>query len=108
MVGSSVVGEFSMSITIRAMTADDAADFSCLLDAVEHFAVESAHPMVVGGVNQARREAYQAMRKRGSRALAVGVAMHRPDESAIPRPGCTWSTTGGNGIFSVENFKVIL
>lgn len=64
-----------------------ATDFEHLLDAVEHFAADTGHPMVVSGVNQARRESYQALLKRGYRVGVTGVSMHRPDEPGYSVPG---------------------
>ena len=63
-----------------------AEDFERLVDAIEHLAVDTGHPTVTGGVNQSRRNAYQAMLRRGYRIFAVGVAMHRPDEMGYSTP----------------------
>lgn len=66
---------------------DAEAGFGRLLDAIEHLAADSGHPMVTAGVNQARREAYQGLLGRGYRVLATGVTMHRPDDPGYSKPG---------------------
>ena len=54
--------------------------FEGLLDAVESLAAERGLEIVVAGANMGRREAYQAMVRRGFRAQLQGVAMHSGDD----------------------------
>lgn len=56
--------------------------FGRLLNACEAYALRREAGVVVAGVNMARRGAYQALLDRGYRAQLLGVALHRPDESA--------------------------
>src|SRR5438093_3408578 len=66
-----------------ALPGPGAADrFARLLTACEAFAAEEGAHAVVAGVNSSRRGAHRALVDRGYRAQLVGVAMHKPDESA--------------------------
>lgn len=61
------------------------ARLRALLDAVHEFAVDSALKFIEGGVNMARREAFQTMQEKGFRVMHQGVAMQRNDEAAYNR-----------------------
>ncbi|MEK7795285.1 MAG: GNAT family N-acetyltransferase, partial [Candidatus Hydrogenedentota bacterium] len=63
------------------------ACLSALLDAVHDFAAASALKFIEGGVNMARREAFQAMLDKGFRVLHQGVAMQRGNEAGYNRDG---------------------
>jgi GNAT superfamily N-acetyltransferase len=65
---------------------DVEASFGRLLDACTSFAVAHGAHTLVAGVNTSRRGAYRVLIERGFRAQLVGVAMHRPDESAYHDP----------------------
>jgi GNAT superfamily N-acetyltransferase len=56
--------------------------FARLLAACESFAATQGAQAIVAGVNSSRRGAHQALLDRGYKAQMIGVAMHRPDESA--------------------------
>lgn len=53
--------------------------FEDLLTACEQLAAERSLTRMVGGMNMARREAYQLMLANGYTAIAQGVAMEQPD-----------------------------
>lgn len=59
-----------------------AANFSCLLDAIEAFAQSARAQKIRAGVNLARREAFTALFKRGFRTELQGVAMESGDASS--------------------------
>lgn len=61
--------------------------FGQLLRACESFAAGQGLLRLVAGVNTARQEAYEQMRRYGFRAEVLGVAMHRPNEAGFSRPG---------------------
>lgn len=61
-------------------------NFQHLLDACEAFASERGLHRMEAGVNLNRRHAYRALLEHGYRAVAQGVAMHRPDLPAYNRP----------------------
>jgi GNAT superfamily N-acetyltransferase len=61
--------------------------FEGLLDAVESFAADRGLEALVAGANMGRREAYQAMVRRGFRAQLQGVAMHSGDDLAYNKRG---------------------
>lgn len=60
--------------------------FERLLDACEALAAERELSRLVAGVNTARHGAYQALLRRGYRAMINGVTMLRPNDMAYNRP----------------------
>ena len=69
-----------------ARPANGAAQrFEALLSACEAFALSRGVP-IEAGVNLARRDAAERMRKRGYRTMTHGVAMMRPHAEGFNRP----------------------
>jgi GNAT superfamily N-acetyltransferase len=64
-----------------------AADFDCLLAAVEAFAASRGVTRLVAGTNAGRAECYEAMLAAGFKTWMNGVAMHRPAGDGYNRPG---------------------
>jgi GNAT superfamily N-acetyltransferase len=60
--------------------------FERLLDACEHFTAGQRASQLVTGANTARAGAYEALLRRGYRAILNGVTMARPNEPAFNRP----------------------
>jgi len=58
-----------------------------LLGACEAYARDIGIEIVAAGVNTARTEAHDVVRRRGYRAQIVGVAMHRPNAPGFNRSG---------------------
>ncbi|HYC01285.1 MAG TPA: GNAT family N-acetyltransferase [Candidatus Limnocylindrales bacterium] len=58
-----------------------------LLSACEAYARDTGIEIVAAGVNTARTEAHDLIRRRGYRAQIVGVAMQRPNAPAFNRSG---------------------
>lgn len=63
-----------------------AARFGRLVDACEALAAERGLSRIMAGVNTARHGAYQALLRRGYRAVINGLTMLRPNEPAYNRP----------------------
>ena len=61
--------------------------FGRLIEACATQAARERLPMLVGGVNTARQEAYDYLRAHGFRTELLGIAMHRPNEPGYSRPG---------------------
>jgi GNAT superfamily N-acetyltransferase len=78
----SEAGSGTCFVKFGAVRPGEGADerFEQLLDAVESFAADRSLKTVVAGANMGRREAYQAMCRRGYRAQLQGVAMHSGDD----------------------------
>jgi GNAT superfamily N-acetyltransferase len=77
------------SVKFAAAASGDGAGgrLERLLDACEAFAKSRGLPRLVAGVNMGREEAYRILLARGHRAVAQGVAMHRPNAPGYDRPG---------------------
>lgn len=68
-------------------TVSAARDFGRLLDACDALAVAVRMPSLLGGVNLARKEAYETLVARGFRTAIQGVNMHRDNDPGYCRPG---------------------
>lgn len=67
---------------------DAPGHFEGLLAACEALAQVKGSKQLVAGINVARSQAYQIMRRHGFETTFEGVAMHRPDAPAYNRPDC--------------------
>ncbi len=67
---------------------DAPGHFERLLAACEALAQVRGSKQLVAGINVARSQAYQIMRRHGFETTFEGVAMHRPDAPGHNRPDC--------------------
>jgi len=67
---------------------DAPGHFERLLAACDALAQARGSKQLVAGINAARSQAYQIMRRHGFETTFEGVAMHRPDAPGHNRPDC--------------------